>query len=193
MDNDVGRSPSSSSPLRLTHHSPLVSPSKWRHNRPRWRTIRSGESGRWSLWFNLVLSVLIVCTTTAQAAFVSFENCLEQDIIDSNPLQLQFIPLFLSVHYDLSPGPNPLTLTVYGNVSGLAKQDPYPPPNSPDWKNPNATVGKIVDIDDSNHKYSTLFTKVNVLSFNPYNNSSRFCESVTQGECPLGPVFSANA
>jgi hypothetical protein len=35
---------------------------------------------------------------------------------------------------------------------------------------------------------------VDVVSFSPYNDASRFCDAVTQGgPCPLGPVFYANA
>lgn len=192
MDEGVGRSSSSSAPFRPTHYSTIFSPSKWHDSRPRWKTRRSWKPSQWPGWSSFILCVLIGCISSAQAAFVNFENCLEQNIIQSNPLQLQFIPFFFSVHYDVSPGPNPLTMTVYGNVSGRATSDPYPPPNSPDWTNPNKTVGKIQDIDLSNHKYSTLFTKINVLSYSPYNNASEFCESVTQGECPLGPVFYVN-
>lgn len=193
MDGDVTRLPSltSSHPSPTHYHLASSSPSKWHDSRPRWR----------SRWVSALCSFMIPCLLiggwpkTVQAAFINFENCLEETITQSDPLQLQFIPFFLSVRYDLSPGPNPLTMTVYGNVSGLDSFVPYPPPDSPDWTNPNVTTGKIQDIYKSNntYKYSTLFTKINVLTFTPYDNPSRFCDSVTQGDCPLGPVFYKNS
>lgn len=141
--------------------------------------------------YSIVLLLLITLLSPADAAFINFDNCLEDNIIHSD--LLQFVPLFFSVNYTASAGPNPLNITVYGNVTGLASQGPYPPPDSPQWSNPNDTVGKITDLSESNNRYSTLFTSLNVLSFRPYYNASRFCLSVTQGECPLGPVFYANA
>jgi hypothetical protein len=160
-------------------------------------TISSRRSRGFSAIFDggmcLIAFVLLSILSPAHAAFLNFENCLEKSIVQSNPLQLQFIPMFFSASYDPASGPNPLNVTVYGNVSGLATDVPYPPPDSPQWTNPNDTVGKITDLSESNDKWSTLFTTINVLSFTPYNNVSRFCLSVTQGDCPLGPVFYANA
>lgn len=131
---------------------------------------------------------------SASAVFVEFDNCLEESIIRSN--QLQFVPMNVSVSFDPDNDPHPLNITVYGNVSGIAPQDqssPYPAPDDPQWTNTSDTVGKIEDLSKSNNKYSTLFSKFDVLSFTPYNEASRFCNSVIQGECPLGPVFYANA
>jgi hypothetical protein len=90
-----------------------------------------------------------------------------------------------------SPAKN-LNITVYGNVTGVMPQQPYPAPDDPQWANPNGTVGKIVDVDLTNNKFSTLFMRLDVLSFTPYKVSSRFCDSLIQGKCPLGPVFNAN-
>ncbi|KAL1964542.1 hypothetical protein VTN77DRAFT_6839 [Rasamsonia byssochlamydoides] len=158
--------------------------------RRRWRGFAARYNG--GIYF-LLLFFLISIFSPADAAFINFDNCLEESIVQSNPQQLQFVPMFLSVHYDPSTGPNPLNITVYGNVTGLATDVPYPPPDSPQWTNPNDTVGKITDVSVSNNRYSTLFTTLDVLTFTPYNNASRFCLSVIQGECPLGPVFYANA
>jgi DNA-binding transcriptional regulator PaaX len=129
----------------------------------------------------------------AAAAYLNFQNCLSKTIIDSNPLQLQFVPLNATVTFNPSDTLHTLNVTVYGNVSGLATDVTYPAPDDPQWTNPNDTVGKIIDLSKSNNKYTTLFTNLNVLSFTPYQNPSRFCTSVTQGECPLAPVFYANA
>lgn len=138
--------------------------------------------------------VLISFVLPAHAVFHSFDNCLPESTQDSNPLQLQFIPSNVSVVLDSLDPLNPLNITVYGNVSGLADTSaPYPPPDDPGWDDPNNVVGKIKDISLSNNKFSTLVTKINVLTFTPYDHASRFCESVVQGECPLGPAFYANS
>lgn len=141
----------------------------------------------------ILLLFLISLVSPVAGALVKFQNCLEKTIIDSNPLQLQFVPLNTSVVYDTTSTLHTLNVTVYGNVSGLTTDEAYPAPDDPQWSNPNDTLGKIIDLSQSNNKYTTLFTKLNVLSFTPYDNASRFCTSVTQGQCPLGPVFYANA
>ncbi|THC90610.1 hypothetical protein EYZ11_009925 [Aspergillus tanneri] len=128
------------------------------------------------------------------AALLDFDNCLGKSIIESNPRQLQFVPLDVSVVFDLDSPLRDLNVTVYGNVSGTAdRRSSYPSPDDPQWANLNETVGKITDLDTTNNKYSTLLTSVNVVSFSPYNDPSRFCDSVTQGACPLGPVFNVNS
>jgi len=143
------------------------------------------------LFLNIVLGVLIA---PAAAAFVNFENCLSPNIINSDPLQLQFIPLHFYANFNTTSPSHNLNVTVYGNVSGIATQVPYPAPNDPQWSNQNATVGKIVDLSEQNNKYSTLFAKFNMLSYTPYDATpSRFCNSTVHGKCPLGPAFTANA
>lgn len=151
-----------------------------------WRHYRGGP-------FGILLLLLISMVSPAAAAYLNFQNCLSKTIIDSNPLQLQFVPLNATVTFNPSDTLHTLNVTVYGNVSGLATDVTYPAPDDPQWTNPNDTVGKIIDLSKSNNKYTTLFTNLNVLSFTPYQNPSRFCTSVTQGECPLAPVFYANA
>jgi hypothetical protein len=86
-------------------------------------------------------------------------------------------------------------VTVYGNVSGTAdgQRADYPSADSQQWTNPNFTVGKILDLSVSNNRYSTLLASFNVLNFAPYHKPLRFCTQLGQGECPLGPVFNANA
>jgi Transient receptor potential (TRP) ion channel/ML-like domain len=130
--------------------------------------------------------------SSAQAAYLNFENCLSSNIINSNPKLLQFVPYNVSATFNTSDPNFPLNVTVYGNVSGLATIQPYPAPNDPQWSNPNDTVGKIVDLSASNNKYTTLFTKINVLTYTPYQAPSRFCNSSVHGPCPLGPAFYVN-
>ena len=143
------------------------------------------------------LSTLLLASTAASsvnATFIPFTNCLDDPILNSDPLQLQFIPLMVDASIDSSPASaRHLDVTVYGNVSGLATQEPYPAPDDPQWDDPNSSIGKIVDLNEANNKYSTLFAKLNALSFTPYiADPARFCQSVTQGECPLGPVFNVD-
>ncbi|OJD16041.1 hypothetical protein AJ78_03754 [Emergomyces pasteurianus Ep9510] len=141
-----------------------------------------------------LLSIFFVfLTPPVNAAFVNFENCLPPSIINSNPLQLQFRPMYVWVAMDTASEAKKLNVTVYGNVTGIATRQPYPPPDSPSWSNPDDTVGKIVDVDVQNNMLSTLFTRFEVLSYSPYvAPAARFCDSLIQGQCPLGPVFYSN-
>jgi hypothetical protein len=141
--------------------------------------------------------IALVCLATfaspAAAVVLDFDNCLSKTILESLPLQLQFVPTNVSVEFNLTNPLHPLNVTVYGNVSGtVSRTANYPAPDSSDWTNPNWTDGKIEDISTSNNKYSTIFTELNVLSFTPFNNASRFRDLVTQGTFPLAPVFNYN-
>ncbi|KAJ5144611.1 hypothetical protein N7448_002003 [Penicillium atrosanguineum] len=157
-------------------------------HRPR----KASTSTRLTLGWWIAL-VCLLWTAPAAAVRLEFDNCLSKSILDSNPAQLQYVPLDVAVRYNLSDPLHPLNVTVYGNVTGTAdRTSDYPSWNSSSWSNPNDTLGKIVDLSSSNNKYSTLLTSLDVLSFSAYSNASRFCDSVTQGECPLGPVFNYN-
>lgn len=141
----------------------------------------------------IFICVLAFLTNSASAAFLEFNNCLEPSILN-DPTQLQFVPLFFEVIYDTSSGPNPLNITIYGNVTGAAQGQTAPPAGSSQWDNSSDTAGKIVNIVDSdgNRTYTTLFTTLDLLSFTPYDQPSEFCQNVIQGSCPLGPVFDVN-
>ncbi|EEP76829.1 conserved hypothetical protein [Uncinocarpus reesii 1704] len=143
-----------------------------------------------------LLQLLLLCLALApaDAALVPFENCLPDAIIRSKPAQLQFVPLFVTATFERSSEQKNLTVTVYGNVTGLARPGRYPPPTDPGWSDPGVTVGKIVEFDQSTNVYTTLSSRIDVLSFTPYRANRRpFCDALVQGECPLGPVFNANA
>lgn len=159
--------------------------------RRRWHILRATDHGI----AGLLMVLLLTLVSSARAALLNFENCLDASIVKSNPLQLQFVPLDVSVVFDLQEPLYTLNVTIYGNVSGTAdRSSSYPSPDDLRWSNPNDTVGKITDLNTANNKYSTLLTDVDVVSFSPYNDASRFCDAVTQGgPCPLGPVFYANA
>lgn len=162
---------------------------RWRDTSKRRRRLRQPWS--WGWWIALVC--LVSWMSPASAVLLDFDNCLSTAILESDPVQLQYVPLDVAVKFNLNDPLHPLTVTVYGNVSGTAdRRSNYPSIDDPSWSNENSTVGKIVDLDSFNNKYSTLLTSFNVLSFSAFSHASRFCESVTQGECPLGPVFHYN-
>ena len=147
----------------------------------------------WILHHNMLLLLLLMTLLSpARAVKVAFENCLDKSILDSDPPQLQFVPLDVTVIFDVNDTLHPLNITVYGNVSGTADRTPAPAPGDPNWSNPNSSVGKIVDLDVANNKYSTAQTNIEMLTFTSYNQAFRFCETLKRGSCPLGPLFDVN-
>ncbi|KAH0847775.1 integral membrane protein [Fonsecaea pedrosoi] len=149
----------------------------------------------WSGTLTMVVLLLVLCASSVRAAYVEFHNCLDSNIVDSSPRILQFDPLNVSAVFNSSSTSDRhhLNITIYGNVTGKATEQPYPPPDDPSWNDPNDTFGKIPDLSESNNKYTTLFAHVNFLGYTPWNaDPSRFCESVVQGECPLAPAFFVN-
>ncbi|KAJ5895635.1 hypothetical protein N7495_007326 [Penicillium taxi] len=165
-------------------------PQPWRDSRKR-RRRRQSSSSCSSIWC-MALLCLVLFISPVSAALLDFENCLDQTILDSLPQTLQWVPLDVAVHFNLTDPLRPLNVTVYGNVSGTADSSTYPSIDDPSWNNTNSTTGKIVDLSISNNRFTTLLTSWDVLGFTPFSNASRFCPSVTQGDCPLGPVFYYN-
>lgn len=144
------------------------------------------------LLFATVLLTLLVPSTSA--AFVHFENCLEQSIIRSDPVQLQFVPLNVTAQLQRTGSGRNLNVTVYGNVTGSESTTPPPPPGDPRWQNANETLGKIIEFSPANNKYSTFFTKFQYLSYTAYEAPpSPFCQRLDHGSCPLAPAFDVNA
>lgn len=143
----------------------------------------------------MVLLVLLVVAQPANAAFLNFENCLGPNVVNSNPLQLQFKPLFVYAAFNSTAASHNINVTVYGNVTGQATQEQLPTsPNDPAWTNPNDTLGKITDVSKSNDKLSTLTATFNVLDYTPYDApATQFCNTTVHGVCPLAPAFTANA
>lgn len=142
----------------------------------------------------LVFLLLSFFTSFTQAVFINFENCLDPGIVQSDPLQLQFIPLYFSARFNRTAPSHNLNITIYGNVSGQATVGTYPPPDDKSWSDPKITFGKIVDVSPSNNKYATLFSTFKVLTYTPYAApASQFCLSTVNTSCPIAPAFSANA
>lgn len=159
-------------------------------------TARAGSARRMSpvgLTKCLLLLPLLVAmlTTSAEAAFINFTNCLSPAIINSqSPQLLQFVPIFFNARFDEAHPNHNLNITIYGNVTGQAEEGPYPPPNSTSWSNSSDPFGKIVDYTVN---FTTLFASFDVLTYTAYDAPpSVFCNSVINGSCPMGPLFYAN-
>ncbi|CAK7564780.1 MAG: hypothetical protein SEPTF4163_002681 [Sporothrix epigloea] len=134
----------------------------------------------------------------ANAASVAFQNCLPDDYLDNeDPVLLQWIPLYVDASFsDVGNGNRKLLVTMYGNVTGSRTLAPLPPWNSPLWNDTSDTDGKIAREPDSTSsapKLTTLHKKIEVLTYEPWNNDADFCaESLTNASCPLAPVFNTS-
>jgi len=160
----------------------------------RWRQSSISTSGA-IVW----LMILGIWIMPASTAFVHFQNCLTEDYQTAQPLRLQFIPLFVNAVFDTKDLNHNLTVTVYGNVNGTGPIDlvKEPDANNTDYWHSNQTQlgGKIEKQPDPTVPFfTTLFSKVNVLTYEPFNGPGvDFCASLQNGfACPLGPVFASN-
>ncbi|KAK5123031.1 hypothetical protein LTR85_003597 [Meristemomyces frigidus] len=141
----------------------------------------------------LLLGLAFLAPATVNGAFINFDNCLDTGIVNSNPLQLQWIPLFFDAKFNKSAPGYPLNITIYGNVSGQQVEGTYPAADSPSWQNPNDTFGKITNVGSAD-KYSTLLADFKVLTYTAYDaEAQEFCSTLINGTCPLGPYFDANS
>ncbi|KAI1397645.1 integral membrane protein [Hypoxylon fuscum] len=130
---------------------------------------------------------------------VPFDNCLPDNYIythqPADQVQLQWIPVFVDAEFDTQNPTHNLRVTVWGNVTGRVGSDPLPSYDSKNWSDPNSVLnGKIQNVPEPNapadqRKVTTLHTKVDVLTYEPYVSNVNFCESISDGTCPLGPVF----
>ncbi|KFY37405.1 hypothetical protein V495_07197 [Pseudogymnoascus sp. VKM F-4514 (FW-929)] len=155
------------------------------------RAVRTAPRRR-LLQYGLGLIALSLCLAPVQAVLVPFENCLPESYTDSVPKKLQFTPLFVDASFDASTDEHNLRFKVYGNVSGAYTNVNLPPANDPAWANPKITDGKIENLPQPVFKYTTLYNKINVVTYQPWSQYLNFCDQVENGECPLGPAFSAD-
>jgi hypothetical protein len=115
------------------------------------------------------------------------------------PLQLQFDPLYLDAVFNTTDSSHNLHITVWGNVTGSGPENLVilPPANNTAYWNSNQTNlgGKIEDnpTPDGVNKLTTLFNKVNVLTYEPWSETVEFCNQLINATCPLAPSFNANA
>jgi hypothetical protein len=161
-------------------------------NRRRWRPAMASTVFRSTVVLSLVLALLV---SPSRAAWVNYRNCLSADIINDaagGQRHLQFEPWGVWVDFNRTVNKG-LNMTVYGNVTGQTTVEPLPAWNDTAyWQNPNQTRdGKIIDMDPTTNIYTTLFARFQVLSYVPWEASGgvRFCDTLINAQCPLGPVF----
>ena len=146
-----------------------------------------------STLYMLICLLFFIFASPVPAVFIEFDNCLSPNIINSTPRRLQFVPLFFDAKFNVSQPSYNLNITVFGNVTGQAREGVYPPPDDPSWDDPESTVGKIIAVSPTNNKFSTLFSRYEVLSYTPYkSDGSQFCLSTVNQACPLKPAFDGN-
>jgi len=155
------------------------------------RWLRRGTPGSMG-YLPILLMALFALPTSA--VFIDFDNCLPLSVQNDIPLQLQFVPMFVDAKFNTTDPSNGLQVTVWGNVTGSATEQRYllPPINNPYWASNSSTLGgKIADLPGP--FYTTLSNKVEVLTYEAWNHSFDFCDSLVNASCPLGPSFYANA
>lgn len=158
----------------------------------------SGRYGNLAFLLVLIASLLII---PASAVFVEFQNCLSEGTQNNEPLELQWVPLFVDAKFDTVNKSHGLLVTVWGNITGstvgTAPRLVLPPANDTEYWSGNSTLngGKILDLPfpEGAAKYTTLSNKVNVLTYEPYSKDVEFCNYLINGTCPLGPRFNVNA
>ena len=169
----------------------------WRSKKlhPGWSSLRTQPSITRYSFLTLLQVVLLAVSVLIQpslAVFIDYRNCLSPGVINSKPQNLQFVPKYVWATFNSSGSSRNINVTAYGNITGIATVQPYPAINDPQWKDPNATLGKIPDIGGTGNdtKYTTFTTQFNVLDYTPYDPPAvRFCNSSSLTQCPLAPVF----
>jgi len=163
-------------------------PSRNPPNAPHFRMSPTNPFSTLGILLILLASLWIV---PASAVLIEFTNCLSESYQNDTPIQLQFVPKFFDARFDTQNSTHSLNVTVFGNVTGQSGNNPVPDStNTSYWSSNTSTNGKIQDEPDPTlKKLTTLFNKVNVLTYEPFSHSADFCDQVENGECPLGPVF----
>lgn len=138
----------------------------------------------------LILALLL---QTASAVLIPFEDCLPDSYTSYSPTPLQWVPRFVDAVFDTENPTHNLRVTMWGNVTGATSNVTLPPASSPDWTDPTFTDGKILadpEPNAQNPKLTTLHSKVDVLTYEPWYQNTGFCNaSLTNATCPLAPVF----
>ena len=146
-----------------------------------------------------VKSVLVssILAQVATAAFIPFENCLPESYKNNIPVPLQWVPLYVDATFNTTDPKHKLEVTMWGNVTGAFFNVTLPPASSPDWADPMKTDGKILDEPDPgapNPMLTTLHSKINFLTYIPWNDNTNFCNtSLHNATCPLAPLFDGNS
>ena len=131
------------------------------------------------------------------AVLLRFDNCLSNEYLNKSPELLQFVPKFLDAVFDTSHSDHNLNITVWGNVTGTGPEKlQFLPPSGNSYWSSNETNqgGKIVNQpDDTYNVATTLFNKMNVLTYQPWEENDNFCARMLNQPCPVAPVFKSNA
>ncbi|KAL8388423.1 hypothetical protein RB595_009253 [Gaeumannomyces hyphopodioides] len=179
-----------SRPSRRTSRSPLTRP------------ILFGLGRISSASLNMVFFILLaVILPPCAAVQVPFENCLPIYYTGSNPTPLQWVPKFVDATLNVTNDIQSLKVTMWGNVTGSRRDQPLPPANNTAyWTDPKQIEGKIQKMpnaqmpDTQKRVLTTLNSKINVLTYEPWSGNFDFCGNLSQPHtCPLGPVFDFNS
>lgn len=141
----------------------------------------------------VVALIVVLAASPAAAVRVPVTNCLSDSYQSNTRALLQWQPLHAEAKFDTKNDSHNLQLIVWGNVTGSQNRDTLPPPKAPYWTDPKQTNGKIIETSDPDaekKKATTLFRRVNVLTYEPWHEPVNFCKNgLVNGSCPLVPVF----
>ncbi|KAL2212097.1 hypothetical protein CC79DRAFT_1263454, partial [Sarocladium strictum] len=144
-----------------------------------------------TLLSTLALAALAIAPVSAVQ--IPFTNCLADSYRNNEPTLLQWVPLYADAKYVTDDSHHNLEVVVWGNVTGSREKVTLPPGGDPYWDNNDDTPGKIVQTTRPGSKgalATTLFRKINVATFEPWNQVIDFCrDGLVNGKCPLPPVF----
>lgn len=143
-----------------------------------------------------IIILALLAVTPAGAVRIPFSNCLADSYRLGDPPPLQWEPLYADVVFDTQGDNHNLQVIVWGNVSGSMSSNSLPGPNDPYWTDDNKTDGKIIqspEPENDSPTATTLYRKIDVLTFEPWNQGVDFCVSgLVNASCPLGPVFNTD-
>ncbi|KEY65656.1 hypothetical protein S7711_08730 [Stachybotrys chartarum IBT 7711] len=139
------------------------------------------------------LVAALVAAAPASAVIIPFQNCLSESFRTNDPPFVQWVPIRAEAVFGHDDTRHSLRVTVWGNVTGAQNRGRLPPPDDPYWTNDDQFNGKIVrtaDPDREDARATTLFRRVNVLTYQPWDEAVDFCvDGLVNASCPLAPVF----
>ncbi|ATY62725.1 integral membrane [Cordyceps militaris] len=143
--------------------------------------------------FVYALMALLLAAVPVSAVRIPFTNCLDEKYIIAH--KLQWRPVYADARFDTTDPRHMLEVVVWGNVTGAQDTTNPPPTMAQDpiyWKDDGKTNGKIISSANGNNA-TTLFRRVDVLTYRPVNERVFFCsQGLNGGQCPLGPYFNTS-
>ncbi|KAM3562856.1 hypothetical protein MY1884_001562 [Beauveria asiatica] len=182
-----------STPSHTAHGLPPIMTRPARPARSRRRQLNGFMPA--SVFLAYALIALFLAATPVSAVRVPFTNCLDEKYITDG--KLQWKPVYADASFDTTDPRHELKVVVWGNVTGFQDPKNLPPsaqddPNRLYWKDDAKTNGKITQTGDTG-KATTLYRRVNVLTYRPVNERVNFCtEALGGGQCPLGPFLNTS-